>query len=37
MLGAGLESAWVFTMLIGALLPLPLFFKLKKMATKQSN
>jgi hypothetical protein len=32
MLGAGLESAWIFTMLIGALLPLPLFFKLKKMA-----
>ena len=37
MLGAGLESAWIFTMLIGALLPLPLFFKLKKMATQQSN
>jgi MFS family permease len=32
MLGAGLESAWIFTMLLGALLPLPLFFKLKKMA-----
>jgi len=32
MLGAGRESAWIFTMLVGALLPLPLFFKLKKMA-----
>jgi MFS family permease len=32
MLGAGLESTWIFTMILGALLPLPLFFKLKKMA-----
>jgi MFS family permease len=32
MLGAGLESLWVLTMLLGALLPLPLFLKLKKMA-----
>jgi MFS family permease len=32
MLGAGLESTWIFTMLVGALLPLPLFFKLKKMS-----
>jgi len=36
MLGAGLESTWVFTMLLGALLPLPLFFKLKKMALTKS-
>jgi len=36
MLGAGLESAWIFTMLLGALLPLPLFFKLKKMALTKS-
>jgi MFS family permease len=36
MLGAGLESMWVFTMLLGALLPLPLFFKLKKMALAKS-
>jgi MFS family permease len=34
MLGAGLESAWIFTMLIGALLPLPLFMRLKKLADK---
>jgi MFS family permease len=32
MLGAKLESTWIFTMLIGALLPLPIFLKLKKMA-----
>ena len=36
MLGAGLESTWVFTMLLGALLPLPLFFKLKKLALTKS-
>ena len=34
MLGAGLESTWVFTMLLGALLPLPIFMRLKKLAIK---
>ena len=37
MLGAGLESAWIFTMLIGALLPLPLFLRLRKMALPNTN
>ena len=32
MLGAGLESTWVFTMLFGALLPLPILLKLKRAA-----
>ncbi|NDA95057.1 MAG: MFS transporter [Actinobacteria bacterium] len=34
MLEAGQESAWIFTMLCGALLPLPLFIRLKKLANK---
>ncbi|CAB4923495.1 unannotated protein [freshwater metagenome] len=37
MLGAGLESAWIFTMFIGALLPLPLFLRLRKMSLPNTN